>query len=114
MTTTKKSRARKASTSSTSNTPRYSAAASKRVESALHREKKATLKSGAGRKRRHGEDPRAGHRHRSVRSAESRRQGSAATAKARPQHASPARHVNRHQVGKSRRKQFALNDHPIR
>jgi Family of unknown function (DUF6496) len=46
MTTTKKSRARKASTSSTSNTPRYSAAASKRVESALHREKKGTLKSG--------------------------------------------------------------------
>jgi Family of unknown function (DUF6496) len=47
MTTTKKSRARKASTSSTSNTPRYSAAASKRVESALHREKKGTLKSGS-------------------------------------------------------------------
>jgi hypothetical protein len=53
MTTTKKSRARKAqpspSTSSTSNTPRYSAAASKRVESpyAPQREKKAAVKAGA-------------------------------------------------------------------
>ena len=51
MTTTKKSRARKASTSSTSNTPRYNASASKRAEAALYREKKQpTLKAGAASK----------------------------------------------------------------
>lgn len=45
MPTNKKSRARKASTSSNSNTPRYSAAASKRAEPAPQREKQSTLKS---------------------------------------------------------------------
>lgn len=52
MTPTKKSRARKATTSS-SNAPRYGAAASKRAESApapapaLQRDKKGTLKRGS-------------------------------------------------------------------
>jgi len=56
---------------------KYGKAASKRVESAMRRRKRGTLKSGRGGKGRQGEEPQAGNRDRTVRSAQERREGPA-------------------------------------
>ena len=55
---------------------KYGKAAGKRVESAMRRKKKGTLKSGQGWKGRQGEEPEASDRHRPFRSAQKGREGS--------------------------------------
>ena len=65
-----------ASSRSRSGGRKYGKAAGKSVKSAMHREKRGTLKSGKGWERWHGEEPQTSHRHRSFRSAQKRCQSS--------------------------------------
>ena len=64
-------------TSSRKSTRKYSKSASKRVESAMRRRKKGTLRQRQGRAGRQGEEPQAGHRHRPLGGAEEGREGPA-------------------------------------